>query len=144
VTNFLRALNLLAEERGLHLMALGGDFDPLHESFLGVSCVEAVEALRVDLCFVSTSSVRGAYAYHQEQRIVAVKRAMIAAAGRSILMVDHSKLARTALYRLAPLSAFDLVLVDDHTPDDVLRSLDESGVRYEIAPTSPDPKETRR
>jgi DeoR/GlpR family transcriptional regulator of sugar metabolism len=134
VTNFLEALNLLSAERGLHLMALGGEYDPLHGSFLGVPCVEAVEALRVDLCFVSTSSVCGGLAFHQEQRIVAVKRAMIEAAGRTVLMVDHSKIGRTALYRLAPLTAFDLVLVDDRTPPDVLKSLDESGVSYEIAP----------
>jgi DeoR/GlpR family transcriptional regulator of sugar metabolism len=135
VTNFLEALNLLADERGLHLMALGGDYDRLHDSFLGVPCVEAVEALRVDLCFVSTSSVLGRYAFHQEQRIVAVKRAMLKAANRSVLMIDHSKLGRTALHRLAPLSTFDLVLVDDRTPPEALRSLDESGVPYEIAPT---------
>lgn len=135
VTNFREALNLLAEERGLHLMALGGDYDPSHDSFLGVPCVEAIEALRVDLCFVSTSSVHGDHAFHQEQRIVAVKRAMLAASGRNVLMIDHSKIGRTALYRLAPLTAFDLVLIDDRVPPDVLRSLDESGVPYEVAPT---------
>ncbi len=135
VTNFLEALNLLADERGLHLMALGGDYDRLHDSFLGVPCVEAIEALRVDLCFVSTSSVVGGFAYHQEQRIVAVKRAMLKAANRSVLMIDHSKLGRTALHRLAPLTAFDLVLVDDRTPPDALRSLKESGVPCETATT---------
>ncbi|MEU8134171.1 DeoR/GlpR family DNA-binding transcription regulator [Streptodolium elevatio] len=135
VTNFLQTINLLAEERGIRLMALGGDYDPLHDSFLGVPCVEAVEALRVDLCFVSTSSVLGGFAFHQEQHIVAVKRAMLRAASRNVLMVDHSKLGRTALHRLAPLTAFDLVLIDDRTPPDVLRSLDDSGVRYEVAPT---------
>lgn len=135
VTNFLEALNLLADERGLHLMALGGDYDRLHDSFLGVPCVEAVEALRVDLCFVSTSSVLGDFAFHQEQRIVAVKRAMLKAAGRSVLMIDHSKLGRTALHRLAPLTTFDLILVDDRTPPDALRLLDESGVPYQTAPT---------
>ena len=135
VTNFLEALNLLADERGLHLMALGGDYDRLHDSFLGVPCVEAVEALRVDLCFVSTSSVFGAFAFHQEQRIVAVKRAMLKAANRTVLMIDHSKLGRTALHRLAPLTTFDLILVDDRTPPEALRFLEESGVPYETAPT---------
>ncbi|MER8001131.1 MULTISPECIES: DeoR/GlpR family DNA-binding transcription regulator [unclassified Streptomyces] len=142
VTNFREAINLLAEERGIQLMALGGDYDPLHDSFLGVPCVEAVEALRVDLCFVSVSSVYGDHAFHQEQRIVAVKRAMLAAAGRSVLLIDHSKLGRTALHRLTPLSAFDLVLVDGRTPPDDLRSLDERGVRYDVAPI-PDPPSRR-
>lgn len=134
VTNFLEAINLLAPEPGIRLVALGGDYDPLHDSFLGVSCVEAVEALRVDMCFVSTSSVLGGYAFHQEQHIIAVKRAMLKAANRSVLVVDHTKLGRTALHRLVPLTAFDLVLIDGRTPTDVLRSLDESGVPYQVAP----------
>jgi DeoR/GlpR family transcriptional regulator of sugar metabolism len=134
VTNFLEAINLLAQERGIHLMALGGDYDPLHDSFLGVTCVEAIENLRVDLCFVSTSSVNAGYAFHQEQHIVSVKRAMLAAAGRKVLMADHTKLERTALHRLCPLSNFDLVLIDDGAPAQTLRALDESGVSYEVAP----------
>ncbi len=135
VTNFLETLNLLAGFRGIHLMALGGDYDPLHNSFLGVSCVEAIESLRVDICFVSTSAVSAGYAYHQEQHIVAVKRAMLASANRKVLLLDHSKLGRVALHLLTPLSTFDLVIVDDRAPAEALRDLDEHKVNYEVAKT---------
>ncbi|MEU6142473.1 DeoR/GlpR family DNA-binding transcription regulator [Streptomyces sp. NPDC047081] len=136
VTNFLEAINLLADQRGIHLIALGGDYDPLHSSFLGVSCVEAIEQLRVDLCFASTSAVRGGYAYHQEQHIVSVKRAMLDAAARSVLLIDHTKLARTALHRVVPLSRFDLLLVDDGASAAALRDLDEQNVDYRVCVTS--------
>ncbi|MER6059678.1 DeoR/GlpR family DNA-binding transcription regulator [Streptomyces sp. NPDC001792] len=139
VTNFLEAINLLAGQRGIHLMALGGDYDPLHASFLGVSCVEAVEQLRVDVGFLSTSGVHGGYAYHQEQHIVSVKRAMLDAAARTVLLVDHTKLSRVALHRVAPLSHFDLLLVDDGASPEALRDLDEHEVRHEVCAT--DPKE---
>ncbi|MEU5532538.1 DeoR/GlpR family DNA-binding transcription regulator [Streptomyces sp. NPDC020362] len=137
VTNFLEAINLLAGQRGIHLMALGGDYDRLHSSFLGVSCVEAVEQLRVDVCFASTSGVHGGYAYHQEQHIVSVKRAMLDAAGRNVLLADHTKLGRVALHRVAPLSRFDLLLVDDGASPEALRDLDEHQVRYEVCATDP-------
>ncbi|GAA4294050.1 DeoR/GlpR family DNA-binding transcription regulator [Streptomyces venetus] len=132
VTNFLEAINLLADQRGIHLMALGGDYDPLHSSFLGVSCVEAVEQLRVDVCFASTSAVHRGYAYHQEQHIVSVKRAMLDAAARNVLLIDHTKLGRVALHRVVPLSRFDLLLVDDGASPEELRDLDEHKVRYEV------------
>ncbi|XVQ08420.1 DeoR/GlpR family DNA-binding transcription regulator [Spirillospora sp. CA-255316] len=135
VTNFLEGLNLLSDAPGIRLMALGGDYDALHESFLGVSCVEAVESLSVDLCFVSTSAVSGGYAHHQEQHIVSVKRAMISSAARTVLMLDHSKLGRVALHRLAPLSAFDRVLVDSGASAEALRDLDEHKVDYEVVAT---------
>ncbi|MFE7857014.1 DeoR/GlpR family DNA-binding transcription regulator [Streptomyces sp. NPDC057403] len=135
VTNFLQAINLLSGQRGIHLMALGGDYDPLHSSFLGVSCVEAVQSLRVDLCFASTSAVHGGYAYHQEQHIVSVKRAMLDSAARGVLLIDHTKLARTALHRVVPLSRFDLLLVDDGASAEALRDLDEHKVTYEVCAT---------
>ncbi|WP_434589493.1 DeoR/GlpR family DNA-binding transcription regulator [Streptomyces sp. A5-4] len=132
VTNFLEAMNLLSTERGIQLMALGGDYDPLHSSFLGVSCVEAVQLLQVDICFTSTSAASGGFAYHQEQHIVSVKRAMLDSAAKNVLLLDHSKLGRVALHRLAPLSRFDLVLVDDGASVDMLRDLDEHKVPYEV------------
>jgi DeoR/GlpR family transcriptional regulator of sugar metabolism len=135
VTNFLEAINLLSDRRGIHLMALGGDYDPLHSSFLGVSCVEAVQSLRVDVCFASTSAVFGGYAYHQEQHIVSVKRAMLDSAARNILLLDHTKLGRVALHRVVPLSRFDLVLVDDGASAEALRDLDEHKVPYEVCAT---------
>ncbi|GHA88030.1 DeoR/GlpR family DNA-binding transcription regulator [Streptomyces chryseus] len=136
VTNFLEALTLLSSERGLHLMALGGDYDPLHSSFLGVSCVEAIQLLRVDICFTSTSAVSGGFAYHQEQHIVSVKRAMLDSAAKNVLLLDHSKLGRVALHRVAPLSRFDLLLVDDGASAELLRDLDEHKVPYEVCPTA--------
>lgn len=136
ITNFLEAINLLARERDIRLMALGGDYDPLHDSFLGMSCVDAIAALRVDLCFVSTSAVASGFAYHQEQHIVSVKRAMLDAAARNVLLVDHTKLGRVALHRVAPLSMFERVIVDDGANSEALRELDEHKVAYEVATAS--------
>jgi DeoR/GlpR family transcriptional regulator of sugar metabolism len=133
ITNFLETIKLLSGVQGLRLLALGGEYYPTHDSFLGVPCVEAIESLRVDLLFASTSAVSGRYAYHQEQEIVLVKRAMIKAAQRSVLMVDHTKLGRAALHRLAPLSDFDLVLTDGKAPESTLQEMRENGVRYEIS-----------
>ncbi|GLZ13931.1 DeoR family transcriptional regulator [Actinomadura sp. NBRC 104425] len=133
VTNYMAGLNLLSRARGIRLMAVGGDYDLSHDSFLGVSCVEAVTSLSVDLCFVSTSAVSGGFAYHQEQHIVAVKRAMLDAAARNVLLLDHTKLGKVALHRLAALSVFERVLVDAGADPDHLRDLEEHKVNYEVA-----------
>jgi DeoR/GlpR family transcriptional regulator of sugar metabolism len=51
-----------------------------------------------------------------------------------VLLVDHGKLQRTALHRLAPLTDFDLVVVDEKTPADLVRALRDHGAAVEVAP----------
>ncbi|MFC4564863.1 DeoR/GlpR family DNA-binding transcription regulator [Nocardiopsis mangrovi] len=133
-TNFLEAIKLVSSEEGIRLLALGGEYHHAHDSFLGVPCIEAIEALQVDLLFASTSAVSPTHAFHQEQEIVLVKRAMMRSARRSVLLVDHAKLERTALHRLAPLTDFDLIVVDGHTPESGLRALRDHGAEVAVAP----------
>ncbi|MEV0395003.1 MULTISPECIES: DeoR/GlpR family DNA-binding transcription regulator [Polymorphospora] len=133
VTNFLETIKLLSGIRGIRLLALGGEYYPTHDSFLGVPCIEAIDALRVDLLFASTSAVSRGVTYHQEQEIVLVKRAMLRSAQRRVLMVDHTKLGRVALHQVAPLSDWDLVLTDDQAPEETLAELREQHIAYEIA-----------
>jgi DeoR/GlpR family transcriptional regulator of sugar metabolism len=133
VTNFLEGIGQLSGLDGVSLMALGGDYDPLHRAFLGVMCLQAIESLRVDATFISTSAVSGADAFHQEQRVVAFKRAMLEVASKRYLLIDHTKLGRAALHRLVPLSTFDLVIVDSAAPAAALAALDNQRINYEVA-----------
>ncbi|MGW5361286.1 DeoR/GlpR family DNA-binding transcription regulator [Actinopolymorpha pittospori] len=132
-TNFLPAMRELSRVRGVGLTGFGGDYDHLHDSFLGVTCVEAVQSLRVDAVFVSTSALSGGFAYHQEERIVAVKRAMLEVAAVRYLLLDHTKLGRTALHRLVPLDAFDVVIVDAGADRNAVAELESHDVRVEVA-----------
>jgi DeoR/GlpR family transcriptional regulator of sugar metabolism len=135
ITNFLEIIRLVATWPDVRLIALGGEYNPLHDSFLGVPCVEAVEALRADVLFTSTSTVAGGFAYHQEQEIVLVKRAMLAAAQRRVLLVDHTKLGRVALHRVAPLTDFHTVVTDSGAPEELVRRMRDEGVPVVVAPS---------
>jgi DeoR/GlpR family transcriptional regulator of sugar metabolism len=139
VTNHLGILETLSQARDLRLIGLGGDYNAKYNSFVGMSCVAAVESLRVDIAFVSAYGVYGNHAYHQEQEIVAGKRAMLASSERKVLSVDHSKLGRKALHQVCRLSVFDLLIVDDGASVESLRELEEAKVRYELARMDPVP-----
>ncbi|WP_405150138.1 DeoR/GlpR family DNA-binding transcription regulator [Sphaerisporangium sp. NBC_01403] len=133
VTNFLEAIKLLTGVPGVRLMALGGEYHPTHDSFLGVACVDAVEAMNTDLVIVSTSAVSDRYAFHQEQEIVLVKRAMLNSGTRRILAIDHSKLGRVALHRVAPLDLFDTIVVDSLAPAEAIDRLRERHLNVQVA-----------
>ncbi|HLK94951.1 MAG TPA: DeoR/GlpR family DNA-binding transcription regulator [Nocardioidaceae bacterium] len=132
-TNYLTAMTALAQHRDIDLVGLGGQYDVRHSSFLGNMCSETVRSLRFDVAFVSTSAVMNGHAFHQEDRIVSVKREMVGVAGRAYLLLDHSKLRRTALHRLLPLHDFTAVIVDAGTSPAQLAELEEHDVRVEVA-----------
>lgn len=133
VTNFLEAIRLLAGHPDIRLIALGGEYHATHDSFLGLGCVDAVEAVSTDVVVVSTSAISEEYAFHQEQEIVLVKRAMLRAGARRILAVDGSKLARVALHRVAPLDDFDVIVVDANAPADLLQRLRDHHAQVMVA-----------
>lgn len=133
VTNFLEAIRLLAGNPDIRLIALGGEYHATHDSFLGLGCVEAVDTVSTDVVVVSTSAVSDQYAFHQEQEIVLVKRAMLRSGGRRILAVDGSKLARVALHRVAPLADFDVIVVDSNAPQELLQRLRDHHPNVQVA-----------
>jgi DeoR/GlpR family transcriptional regulator of sugar metabolism len=131
ITNSLIVVQELRSSSEIHLIVLGGDYWPRHDAFCGLAC-EAAAALRADLLFMSTTAISGGIAFQPDQDMAIAKRAMIAAAARRVLLVDHSKFGRVALHRLAPLSDFDLVITDDGIDDAALRQLRDAQIRYEI------------
>lgn len=133
ITNFLEIIQLATTWPDTRVIALGGEYNAPHDSFLGVPCIEAIGGLRADVLFVSTSTVAGGYVYHQEQEIVLVKRAMLTAAQRRILLVDHTKLGRLALHRLAPVTDFDLIITDDGAPSELVQELRDQRVPVIVA-----------
>jgi DeoR/GlpR family transcriptional regulator of sugar metabolism len=134
-TTFLTALNRLADlarQADMTLIGLGGVYDVPHDSFVGMQCLEQISGIRADVLFTSTSAVSTTDAWHQEERIVALKRAMVQASTKRYLLVDHSKLGRVALHRVLPLDEFDLIITDSGADPAVLAAWAASGIRYRV------------
>lgn len=129
----LRRLADLAADCDLKVIGLGGVYDLPHDSFVGMQCLEQISGIRADALFMSTSAVSATDAFHQEERIVALKRAMLRAATKRYLLVDHTKLGRVALHKIVPLDEFDLVITDAGADEEVLAAWSASGIRYQVA-----------
>ncbi|MEV2277174.1 DeoR/GlpR family DNA-binding transcription regulator [Nocardiopsis sp. NPDC049922] len=134
ITNFLSALKALAGVPGIDVVALGGAYYPAYDAFLGLHTADAVRSFRADVLFMSTTAITHGTCYHQSQETVHVKRALMDAAARRVLLVDHTKFTREGLYALAPLTRFDLVIVDDGVPRDELRRIRDQGVDVQVVP----------
>ena len=132
ITNNAAAIATLTEIGGIKLIALGGEYNRRFHGFFGLGAEQALRGLRADLAFLSTSAVQGAVAFHQDQEIVKTKRAIMEAARRRYLLVDHTKFERTALNLLADLTSFDAVVTGE-TPSVAARNaLSQAGVMLEV------------
>lgn len=133
ITNFVPVIQLLAGSPGIDLIALGGAYYPAYDAFLGMRTVDSIGSLHADVLFMSTTAVTRGHCYHQSQETVAVKRALMEACDRKVLLVDRMKFSQRALFRLAPLTAFDRVLVDAAIGATDLESLRIQGVAVTVA-----------
>lgn len=125
ITNYLPILQTLRECRDVHLIGVGGDYNPTHDAFFGMDAIAMVESLSVNLAVLSTSAMTAEVAYHQENDIVTIKRAMMAAAEQRILLMDPTKIRRTALHRLAPVSDFAELLLTETGDSEFLGAVGE-------------------
>ncbi|GEB47777.1 MULTISPECIES: DeoR/GlpR family DNA-binding transcription regulator [Streptomyces] len=133
LTNARRVIDVLADCEEIRLIALGGEYSHTHDSFLGGACVESIEALSVDLVVVSTSAMNTRLTFHQEPDVVLVKRAMLASAARRVLLMDHSKIPRTALHRVCPVAGFEHVVVDEGVDRGLVAELREQVADVRVA-----------
>ena len=134
ITNFFSNIEVLRGLRQINLICLGGDYLYRYNAVVGDLCEAMINGLRANTLFMSTSAVCDGDTFHQDEMIVRVKRAMIKSASRRILLVDHGKLGKQALRQLAPLTVFDLVIVDAGADPEEIDKIRDLGVAVEVAP----------
>ncbi|MGW1376506.1 DeoR/GlpR family DNA-binding transcription regulator [Streptomyces sp. NPDC002446] len=137
ITNSLPAITTLAKEPGISLITLGGAYFPAYDAFMGPHTADAVRAFRADVLFLSTTAVTNHRCYHTSPETVQVKRAMMESAGRRILVADHTKFTKGGLYALAPLTDFELLIVDDGLPPEQIRGIRAAGTEVMVVPARP-------
>lgn len=135
ITNGLASIDRLKSAAGIKLITLGGDYQPRFNATFGLLCEQTLANLRANVAVLSASAILGTTAYVQDPAVTQIKRALMAAAERRILLVHSAKFGRSALHRLADLSEFDLILIDESLAAEHRQSLDEAGVRYRLIKT---------
>ncbi len=133
ITNNMTVMQALAGQLGITLITLGGQYSERFNGFFGLLAEETLRGLRADVAFISSSSILGLSAYHQDQEVLQIKRLMIASATRKYLLVDHGKFGRSALYHLATLDRFDGIVTGSAPDAAVADALASSGIPLFVA-----------
>lgn len=137
VTNSLLVADEVSVYKGAKLVVTGGEYQAWAHALMGPVAVRTIRSMHADLCFVSASGIFELGCYHPYQEVVEVKRAMIESAEKRVLLMDHTKFNRRALFKFAELLEFDHVIVDSGVPTVMLSQLRETGVQVVVAGDDP-------
>jgi DeoR family transcriptional regulator, fructose operon transcriptional repressor len=130
VTNGLNIAVALAQRPNLTVLALGGRVRSRTLAAVDVWALEALRDTFVDVAFMATNGVsveRGLTTPDPTE--AAVKRAMIGAARRTVLLADHTKVGSDHLTRFAELDEVDTLITDQGLDHELAGDIDTLGVR---------------
>lgn len=134
ITNSITLMNELKGTRDLTLLGLGGQFYNWCNAFMGPVTVTEIRRLRADRVFMSMSAITDGMVFHQSPEMVETKRAMFDSSAMRILLADHTKFERRALYAMCALNEFDVIVVDDGTPPRQIEAMKAGGMNVVVAP----------
>lgn len=133
VTNSLLIARETSRTPEIELFLTGGSYQGWADAVLGPTTLATLSGLDADFCVLSASGLSNGKCYHPYQDVAAVKQAMLNIARTRILVLDHSKLHRTALHLFASLDEFEYVIVDEAFPEGARQQLVDWGANVEVA-----------
>ncbi|MFV7360748.1 DNA-binding transcriptional repressor YgbI [Citrobacter portucalensis] len=128
VTNDFVIAAWLLENSQCRLIHTGGTVCRENRSCVGDAAAQALRHLFIDLAFISASSwdLRGLSTPSEDK--VAVKRAIVEASQRCVLLSDISKYGKVATYLAVPISSFAMIITESALPDSVRDVLIERNI----------------
>ena len=120
----------LAMRPNLTVLMLGGRVRGKTLATVDDLALRPLADLRVDVAFMATNGLtieRGLTTPDPAE--AAVKRSMMAAARRTVLLADHTKVGNDHLARFGSIADLDLLITDTGLDDDVTEDLEQAGLR---------------
>jgi DeoR family glycerol-3-phosphate regulon repressor len=113
VTNSLNSARYFQDRPSCSLMVLGGTLRGSDGSLVGDLTTTTLRQFKVDVAIIGCSAIEddGSVMDHDMDKI-AVKRAALAIARRSVLVADRAKFKRRAVTRIAGIADFTAVITD--------------------------------
>ena len=128
ITNHLPIVRSLSITERPNVIVIGGTLRRRTLAFVDESSVETLKDITVDVAFIGCDGMspeRGFTTPYREE--VAIKRAMMAAARRVVMMFDHSKVGNEQLFRFAGIDEVDIIYTDTGMDDATAALLQEQG-----------------
>lgn len=112
ITNSLPIAEVLESFRNIELTLTGGYLDPRIRVMLGPFCEQNLSAIRADVVIMGIGGITESGFSNNNTLVVGSEKKMIEVADRLIVVADHTKFGRGAMFPVAPLDAADAIVSD--------------------------------
>lgn len=129
VTTDLDVARELGGQEDIEVFVTGGQVRPEVYSLEGDMALRVLESVFVDIAFVGCDSFTEEFAMSRTVNKSALKQSMMKAASKKVLLADSSKFGHVVFSKVAPLSAYDAVVVDSGLAVGVRSALLNKGIR---------------
>ncbi len=133
VTNDIAIAALLAEAPQVRLLVSGGELRPGSRTLMGADALESMRRLRADLAFIGAHAVSESEMSDTSIELAQLKRTILGAADRPVLLADSSKIFSRTFCSIGPLRRLARLVTDDRLGPDRLAVLQQSVARVDLA-----------
>jgi DeoR family fructose operon transcriptional repressor len=134
VTSSVPIAARLSGAPGVSLHVLGGRVRGITQCAVGESTVRALGDLRVDVAFLGTNGITPQHGFTTpDDAEASVKRAMVRAGQRVVVLADSTKLDREHLVRFAAPEDVDVLVTDTQADPGVVAELEKAGIDVVLA-----------
>ncbi len=135
-TNDLRIARVLSDYPRVRLLVTGGEQLSSTYSLVGDQSVQFAEQLRVDTTFLGADALSATSGLTNTNAVeLPLKRAMIAAAHKVVVLADHTKFGRRALMKVCDVADLDLVVTGESSSGEDLGAAGLAVCRVALAET---------
>ncbi|WP_245160396.1 D-beta-D-heptose 1-phosphate adenosyltransferase [Blastococcus sp. CT_GayMR20] len=134
VTSSVPIAARLSAAPGVTLHVLGGRVRGVTQCAVGETTVRALSELRVDVAFLGANGISPTHGFTTpDDAEASVKRAMVRAGQRVVVLADSSKLDREHLVRFAAPEDVDVLVTDAEADPGVVAELEKAGIDVVLA-----------
>jgi DeoR/GlpR family transcriptional regulator of sugar metabolism len=133
ITNSYGVLAALANAPSIRLILCPGEYSARQGGVAGPDTVRYLERFRASKAVIGAGGLTAEGPSEYEPDFAWVKREMLERAQARLLILDRSKFGRAVLDRICPLSALTHLIVDAPPEGELMRAVEEAGVRLLVA-----------
>jgi DeoR/GlpR family transcriptional regulator of sugar metabolism len=133
VTTSLLVPPALASANGVEIVLVGGTVRPSIDAVVGPATERSLRTMRAEIAFLSGTGFGAERGLTTSNLLVSTTdQALVEAAQRVVVLADHTKIGREAVFQTIPADRVDVLITDRSADADELRRLRDAGIDVRV------------